>query len=219
MHQSGSSFRSFFRAAAVAVLVAAVPAAEAGAQLSYPAFQPPRTIAREYNFAVADADGATALLFQWREGWSPISQLGLDAGIVDVEGSDVHLLIGGNYGRQIARASNDLPLDLLLTVGASAIVGDQFTLDVPVGISLGHRFPLDQGLAITPYLHPRVGLEYCSECGRGGDSDTDLGVAFDLGVDFEVSPRLSIRGTFMFGSDDRDAIGIGLAWRPQGLRR
>jgi hypothetical protein len=216
MHQSGSPFRSFFRAAAVAALVVAAPALEAGAQLAYPAFQPPRTIAREYNFAVADADWGTTLLFQWREGWSPISQLGLDAGIVDVEGSDVHLLVGGNYARQLARASNDLPLDLLLTVGANALVGDHFRLDIPVGISLGHRFPLEGGLAITPYLHPRVGLEYVNV---NDHSDTDLGGAFDLGVDFEVSPRLSIRGTFMFGSDDRDAIGIGLAWRPQGLRR
>ncbi len=216
MHQRGPSFRKLVRAAAVAALIGVVPALEAGAQLNYPAFQPPRTIAREYNFAVADADGATALLFQWREGWSPISQLGLDAGIIDIDGSDVHLLIGGNYARQLARASNDLPLDLLLTVGANAIVGDHFWLDIPVGISLGHRFPLEGGLAITPYLHPRVGLEYVRV---NDNSDTDLGVAFDLGVDFEVSPRLSIRGTFMFGSDDRDAIGIGLAWRPQGLRR
>lgn len=220
MNHGRSPFRTFVRAAAVVALAAAAPVVEAGAQTFYPAFQPPRIVPREYNFAVADGDGGTSLLFQWREGWSPVSQLAFEAGVLDPDGdSDVHLLVGGSYARQLARAGGDLPLDLLLTAGANAAVGDLFVLEVPVGLSIGHRFPLEQGLALTPYLHPRVGLQYCNECGADGDSDTDLGVAFDLGLDFEISPRMSLRGTLMFGDDDADAIGIGLAWRPQGLRR
>jgi hypothetical protein len=214
------SIRLVARCAAVAALALA-PLATAGAQTFYPSFQPPIIVGREYNVAVADGDIGTSLLFQWREGWSPVSQLSFDVGVLDPDarGADVQLLLGGTYARQLARSSADLPLDLLLTVGADALMGDTFLLDVPVGISVGHRFPLEGGLAITPYLHPRVALQYCSECGPDGDSDTDLGVAFDLGANFEVSPRLSLRASFLFGDDDADAIGFGVAWRPVGLRR
>ncbi len=217
MTHARSSFRTFARAAVAVALVAAAPVATAAAQSIYPAFQPPRIVPREYNFAVADGDVGTSVLFQWREGWSPVSQLSFEAGVLDPDyDSDVNLLVGGNYARQLARAGGDMPLDLMLTLGANAAIGDLFILEVPVGISIGHRFPLEQGLALTPFLHPRVGLQYCNEC-DGGDSETDLGVAFDLGLDFEISPRMSLRGTAMFG--DSDAIGISLAWRPQGLRR
>ena len=206
------------RFAAVAALALA-PLATARAQTFYPSFQPPIIVGREYNVAVADGDVGTSLLFQWREGWSPVSQLEFDAGVLDPDGNaDVQLLLGGSYARQLARASTDMPLDLLLTVGANALVGDTFLLEIPVGVSVGHRFQLDGPLAITPYLHPRVGLQYCSECGEGGDSDTDLGVSFDLGADFAVSPRLSLRASFLFGDDDANAIGFGVAWRPMGLR-
>lgn len=217
MHQTRSSFRSLTRAALAAAALAVAGAAEAGAQTFYPAFQPPRTVAREYTFAVADGDGLTALLFQWREGWSPTSQFAFEGGIADPAGDgDVSLLLGATYGRQLARATNDLPLDILLTLGGNTMIGDTFVLEVPVGVSVGHRFPLDQGLAITPYVHPRLALQYVSV---DDESDTDLGVAFDIGVDFEVSSRLSIRGALTFGDDDGDAIGIGLSWRPMGLRR
>lgn len=216
MHDRRPFARSLTRIAAVVAIGALAPLAEAAAQTFYPAFQPPRTVNREYNFTVSDADWHTALVFQWREGWSPTSQLGFDVGIADLEGNgDVHLLVGGSYGRQLSRASNELPLDALLTVGANAMIGDLTLFEIPVGVSLGHRFPLEQGLALTPFLHPRVALQYCGDCA----DETDLGVAFDLGLDFEVSPRLSIRGVLTFGNDDSDAIGVGLAWRPQGLRR
>lgn len=215
-----SPLRSLLTAAAVGAALIA-PVVTAGAQTLYPSFQPPIIVNREYNVAVADGDVGTSLLFQWREGWSPVSQLSFEAGVLDpdAEGADVQLLLGGTYARQLARASTDMPLDLLLTAGANAIVGDNFGLEIPVGISVGHRFPLEGGLALTPYLHPRVALQYCNDCGPGGDSDTDLGVAFDLGANFEVSPRLSLRASFLFGDDDADAIGFGLAWRPVGLRR
>jgi hypothetical protein len=41
----------------------------------------------------------------------------------------------------------------------------------------------------------------------------------DIVVDFEISSRMSLRGALLLGSDDTDAIGLGLAWRPSGLRR
>jgi len=211
------------RATRAAILAAAALAAPlvAGAQaLNYPTFQPPRIVGREYAAGVSDGEGITAVVFQWREGLSSVSQLSFDAGLADFEGgdSDVKLMLGGAYGRQLTRSSTDLPLDILFTGGAYLALTDPTFFRVPVGVSVGHRFPLEGNLAITPYLHPRVALDYCSECGPDGDSDTDLGILFDLGVDFEVSPRLSLRGTVVFGSDENNAIGFGLAWRPVGLR-
>jgi hypothetical protein len=134
----------------------------------------------------------------------------------------VKFMVGGAYARQLARASTDLPLDILFTAGAYAALTDPTLFRVPVGVSIGHRFPLEGNLALTPYLHPRVSLDYCSECGPGDDSETDLGVLFDLGVDFEVSSRLSLLLAFTFAGEESfggDAIGFGLAWRPVGLRR
>lgn len=208
------------RVAAVAAALA-LPAADAAAQTFYPSFQPARTVTREYVGAIADVEGGTAFLFQWHEGMTGGAGFRFDAGLLDAEGDegDVLALLGATYVRQINRAGSEVPLDFLFTVGGNAAVGDAIILEVPVGISVGRRFPLDAGFALTPFVHPRAALQYCNECGTDGDSDTDLGLGVDLGVDFEVSSRLSLRASLLLGSDDTDAIGLGLAWRPSGLRR
>jgi hypothetical protein len=228
MTEARTPFRRATRAVvlAAATLVAPLVAPlAAGAQvLNYPAFQPPQVVGREYAAGVADGEGITSVVFQWREGLSPVSQMSFDVGLADPGGEgDVKFMLGGAYARQLTRASGDLPLDILFTGGAYVALTDPTLFRVPVGVSLGHRFPLEGNLALTPYLHPRVSLDYCSECGPDGDGDTDLGVLFDLGADFEVSPRLSLRLAFTFGGEESfgggNAVGFGLAWRPVGLRR
>lgn len=207
-------------AAVFAAGASLAPLGTAAAQaFNYPAFQTPTIVQREYAVGVADGDHTTSAVFQWREGWSPVSQLSLDIGVADPEHGDVKLLLGGGYARQLNRSSNDLPLDMLLTAGAYVALTDPTLFQIPVGISLGHRFDLDQGLALTPYIHPRLALAYCSDCGPRGNSDSDLDVVFDLGANFEVSPRLSLRAAVAFGGDRNDAVGFALAWRPVGLRR
>ena len=207
------------RAAAVAAAVA-LPAADAAAQTFYPAFQPARTVQREYNFAIADGDAGTQFLFQWHEGMTGASGFRFDGGLIDpdVEGADISVALGATYLRQLNNAGPNLPLDLLFTVGGHAYVGDGVVLEVPAGISVGRRFPLDGAFALTPFVHPRLALAYCNEC-DAGDSETDLRIGFDLGVDFEISSRMSLRAALLLASDDVDAIGLGLAWRPNGLRR
>jgi hypothetical protein len=92
-------------------------------------------------------------------------------------------------------------------------------------VSLGHRFPLEEGFAITPYVHPRLSIDMCTDCDgpEGDDSSTDLGIDFDLGVNFEVTPRLSFRVSALFGGSDTfgdsDGFGISLAWSPAGLSK
>ena len=212
------------RLAAVAVFAAPVTA---GAQAwAYPSFQPPRVMDREFNFGIADAGHAgTTLIFQWREGLTQRSQLSLDVGFADPDGNgNSKFLLGGQYGQLLNQSNSEVPLDFLLTAGINFAVGGGSDLfRIPVGVSIGHRFPLDEGFAITPYVHPRISLDNCTECGKDGDSRTDLGIDFDLGVNFEVTRQLSFRVSGVFGGSDTfsnsDGFGISLAWSPVGLSR
>jgi hypothetical protein len=87
-------------------------------------------------------------------------------------------------------------------------------LSIPVGVSLGHRFPIEgTAMAITPFAHPRLSLNYES---ANDESETDLAVNFDLGGSLELTQVLSLRLSASFG--DIDALGISLAFSPRGLR-
>ena len=204
----------------VMLLAAATPAT---AQLGYPSFQTPRIAAREFNFAVADVDAGvgagdlTPLVFQWREGTTPRTQLSADIGIADPEGpnTDLFLIIGGQYAREMARSRPDMPLDLLLTAGLFSQFGNDITfISIPVGLSVGHRFPLEgTQMAITPYAHPRVSIDHVDV---GPVDDTEVNINFDLGGNLEITPQIAIRLSATLG--DAEALGISLAWTPRGLR-
>lgn len=209
---------------AAAGLVALAAPAEAQAW-AYPAFQQSHVVDREFNFAVATADnGGTSFLAQWREGVVPgKQQFSLDAGLATVSG-DVIGFFGGTYAVQFISETAQQPLELLGALGANVAFGSGGTLfRVPVSVSLGHRFPLQGDLAITPYVHPDIALAVCSDCGaRGrGDANVDIGIGF--GVNFEVTHQVALRldtsfGSSSFGSSDA-TVGFGVAWSPMGLRK
>lgn len=226
MHVRTNNLRAF---AAAALLAVSASAAEAQA-FSYPAFQAPRVTSREFNFGLADSDGdgfrgdATTLLFQWREARGTRSQLSLDLGVTSVDygrndlGEDVDddlVFFGGQFAHQLTTSTADMPFDLLLTVGANFARGDDLSVfRVPVGVSAGHRFPLEGAMSLTPYLHPRLAF---ARWDAGIADDSDLGIEFDLGVDFEFTPAFSLRLATTFGDDDTfvgDSFGVSLAWRP-----
>ena len=208
--------------ATLSAMLLAFSAAPVAAQTMYPSFQQSRVVPREFNFAVADGRGITPIVFQWREGTTARTQLSLDAGLADPEGpdTDVMLLVGGQYGIMLAQARSDFPLDVLFTAGAFGAFGNGTYVAVPVGVSVGHRFPLEgTAMAITPYIHPRLALEFAS----GGGDNSDIAIGFDLGGSLELTPQLSLRVSALFGGDgirgnDGDAIGISLAWSPRALR-
>lgn len=223
IHRIGRNARTAFAAVITALACAAAITSEAAAQAwAYPSFQPPTVTSREFNFGIADAGNAgTSVLFQWREGFGARSQFSLDFGIADPDGRglDNVVFFGGQYAYQIARASADVPLDFLFTAGAGIAGGNNTTLRVPVGVSIGHRFPLDGTVALTPYVHPRLSLDFCDGC-RGDESQ--VGISFDVGANLEITRVLAIRGTAFFGGSDRfgeDGIGLSLVWTPPGLRR
>lgn len=207
-------------------LVAAFTVTErADAQASnYPSMQVPTASTRDYTAAVSSGAGTTAL-FQWREGWAPRRHWQLDAGLIDRKGSDaLSLFVGGGIGQEIARARGDQPLDLLFTASAGAAFGGGATVvRIPVGVSIGHTFDLEQGMAITPYVHPRASLDWASSGGRSGDSQSEVSLNFDLGVNFRVNSQFAVRAAAAFTGSDlagaQDTFAIGFNWTPAPLSR
>jgi hypothetical protein len=197
-----------------------IPAAVDAQAWAYPSFQPPRVLSREYNFGIADTDrGGSTLVFQWREQSGPNTQFSFDLGIADTEGRDSDLIAFGGIalGQRLGSATSEVPLDFLLTGGIYLAIGDGTFFRLPVGLSVGHRFDMAGSMAITPYVHPRVSIDVCNDCGG-----SDIGFTFDLGASFEVSRTVSIRGSALFAGDesfDGDGFGISVAWTPAGLAR
>ena len=195
---------------------------------NYPSFQTPRVTTREFNFGLSDGGNAgNSFIFQWREGRNARTQLSLDAGVAQVDfgpDDETYLLIGGQLGRQLLVARADMPFDVLFTAGANAAFGEGGPLlSIPFGASIGHRFLIDGGMAITPYTHPRLALDYCGEC-DAGDGELDIGLGIDLGVSFDVNPNVALRLSGTFGGDDDsfrgdDAFGVSLAWTTGLMRR
>jgi hypothetical protein len=150
-------------------------------------------------------------------------QLSLDAGLADPDGpSNTKIFVGGNYGRQLTRATKDQPLDLLFTAGLGLAAGDgPDVIRIPVGLSVGHRFPLEGGMAITPYVHPRISFDsYTGDRDEGGDRHR-LTLDFDLGGSLEITPQLALRASVLFSGGDGGTdtgIGVGLTFTPRGLK-
>ena len=220
------------RSAVLGAVLTLGMAGTAGAQAwNYPSFQTPRITTREFNFAIADGGepAGNTLVFQWREGRNARTQLSLDAGVAETDfgpGADdeTYLLLGGQLARQLTIARQDMPFDMLFTGGINAAFGDGGPfLNLPFGVSIGHRFLLGDGMAMTPYTHPRLAATYCGEC-DGGDGELDLGIAIDLGLSFDVTPNVALRLAGSFGGDDDslwgdDAFGVSLAWTTGLMRR
>lgn len=205
---------------AVAMLLAAT---RADAQaLNYPSLQLPTASTRDYTGALSGGGGST-VLFQWREGWATTRHLQLDLGIADRKGSEsLLMLVGGAFGQEILRASGDQPLDLLLTGGVGMSFGDGIALlRIPVGVSIGHTFELDKGMSLTPYVHPRASLDVCSNCGSRSDSQTELSLNFDLGVNYQVNREFALRVAGAFSGSDllgtEDSFAVGFVWTPRPL--
>jgi hypothetical protein len=202
-----------------------LPAIAQGQSYTYPSFQLPTLVEREYNFVAADAGRAgTSLLFQWREAVSPLWQLGVDAGLADPDGNaSSRLVLGGHVARELTRATTDFPFDVALTggIGFSGVDGHN-VLRIPVGASIGHRFPLDGDMSVTPFVHPRLSFDRCNDC-RAGNADRKLNVAIDVGGSLQMTEQVALRIVATAGGSDYlgsgNGLGLSVAWTPKGLRK
>lgn len=211
------------RAGVVGALGVVLVASHADAQaFNYPSLQVPSASTRDYTGAIAGGDGTT-LLFQWREGWTDRRHLQLDLGIADRKGNESLLLvIGGAFGQELLRASADQPLDLLFTGGVGMSFGDGVSLlRIPIGLSIGHTFELDQGMSLTPYVHPRASIDVCSSCGGHDNSQSEVSLNFDLGLNFQVNRQFAVRAAAAFSGSDLagsdDTFAVGFVWTPRPL--
>lgn len=208
--------RKLLALAGLALVLPAAVAAQAG---PYPALQPSRVAEREYNFVLADFDGGSALAVQWREGLgNPRLQFTGELGLADGR-SDAGLIIGGSLHYQMTRASQDMPFDMVLGGGLGLTTFDNFSVfRIPVGVSIGHRFPLEGNFAITPFVHPRLAINRVSVDTPGGNfSDTETDVEIDIGASFEINQQMQLRLGASLG--DNSGVAISFAWLPRGLRR
>lgn len=215
----------FSRIAAGAALTVATATA-AGAQASnYPALQTARLVEREYNFMASSASRAgTAVVFQWRESLQGPWQFGVDAGLSSPPGNGgTRAIFGMAFAFQAAKSSDDFPFDVAYTIGAGGNVGGGYSVfRLPVGVVLGHTFDLEGQLRLTPFVHPRLSIDRCSDCNRAG-GDSKLNVDVDFGVDFTVAKQVSLRlGALLGGTDyvgGSSSVAFSVAWTPKGLRK
>ena len=204
----------------VVAAVLAVPAALEAQASNYPSFQPTRVVEREYNFGLADFDGGTALIAQWREGLgNPRLQFTADAGIADNDGNGGSgLIIGGSLHYQLTQASQDMPFDMVLGGGLGFTVFDNVNImRLPIGVAIGHRFPLEGNFAISPFVHPRLSYDRRSDDVAGTSAPrSETNIDLDIGASFELNPQMQIRLAATLG--DGNAVGFSFAWLPRGLR-
>ena len=211
-----------FAVAMCAVLNAGHAEAQA---YTYPSMQLPTVSNRDFTGALSVANGTVAV-FQWREGLSDDMHFSLDGGIGDPQGRNNNLVVfgGGAVGLQLLRATSDQPLDVLLTGGAGFALGaGQTVVRLPVGASAGHRFELVDDMALTPYVHPRISLDRCFSCNGSTRNSAELSLNFDVGINFEVTPRFALRAAVAFSGSDvvarGDTFAFGINWTPVPLTR
>lgn len=205
-------------AAFAALLALFAPRASVGAQAAfYPAMQPGRIAVRQYTFAVADLSGGTALVGQWREALGrPGFQLTVDGGIVDADaaGTSTQLALGAGVAYQALTATADLPFDIVISGGFGLSVGGGSALRLPFGATVGHRFVLQEGVAVAPFVAPRLSWNRFSS---GGASESYTEIEVDLGATIEFTPTIAMRLATILG--DNNAFALGLALTPRGLSR
>lgn len=183
-----------FRLAAALLVMTAAPLSSQVFTPSYMAPQP----GSDLGIYVSDGPGNFAIEGIMRRHFGG-HDLGFRLGVAG--GGNATLLLGGEYRMPLLF---DAPLDFAFTAGAQAMLGGQSGAGLLGGLSVGARLPTT-GLAITPYLHPRVGVVSRDPGGH------DLEVLADVGVDFGF-PNLIFRLGFGFG-DPTASWGMGFAWR------
>jgi hypothetical protein len=181
--------------AAAALLVAGT--GDATAQVFTPTFTSPRPV-NELGIGLSSGPGDLAIEGIWRGG-----QLGLRVGYVDA--ADGLLSIGAEVRSPLPVTG--APLGLAFTAGGQALVGDIDAAGVQTGLSAGYTF-MGNGMAFTPYMHPRVGMINH----LGGNSDWDFEVMADIGADLEFANNLLLRLGINVG-DVGASWGVGIGWR------
>jgi hypothetical protein len=211
---------------AIACAVVALSAGSASAQAwHYPTLQTPDISTRDFGFLVAGGgDYGTSAVAQWREGLAPDVMVNFDVGVATPTDNTM-FLAGAGLGYSLMKATRETPIDLILTGGLYGAFGDMSFVRIPVGVVVGHHFPLAGDMVLTPFVSPRLSVDICaSSCDFVVDHDvvahtgTDLKLNFDIGASLDVTKTIGIRAALTIGGvsdgNSQTAFGIGLVYRP-----
>jgi hypothetical protein len=142
--------------------------------------------------------------------------LGVQAGIGDLEDIGNTLLVGAEFYQPLSSMSASTGLAMSWHLGAGASFGEGYVdLRVPLGVSIGMN--VGSG-SFVPYVHPRVSLDVAAYDVNGEEETvTDVGFAVDLGADLNLGDRLVLRAGYTFATRNdvgkRNAFGVGVALR------
>ena len=190
-------------------LLAGVAGTSAAQETGTPIFKAPYRAFNTHELGASFSDPGEGVSFAlegfYRYGRGD-NDFSVRGGFADLNGSGgTRILLGGDFRTQVLSYSEDIPVDGSLTVGFGANVGDgPDAYYVPVGISVGRRFDLENSnTTFVPYVHPVIVPRF-----GGGDSDVDF--ALGLGVDIRFSDEWAIRASGGIG--DIEGVGISLAY-------
>jgi hypothetical protein len=190
--------RTLLAAAALAAAMMGASALEA--QVFTPTYTSPR-LTNDIGIYLNDGPGSLGVEGIWRGG-----PLGLRVGYIDAGGGSGGLIgIGAELRNALPMAA--APMALAFVAGAQGALGDNGGVGVQGGLSAGYTF-LPQGMAITPYIHPRLALVR----NIGPSDDFGVEVLADLGFDVELANRMIVRFGANLGGIG-SSWGVGLAWR------
>lgn len=153
------------------------------------------------------------LLGQVRFSTSEKLDWGLQFGFNDA--GDGSVMLGGDIRPSLKRADEEFPLDLAFDGAVGLTIGDNFTmLELQPALLYSHRFPLDDGGAISPY--GSLGIDFINVDfdsdgpgeGDGGDTDTEIIARF--GMEWEATRKFAIIGEFAVGNGTSFNTGINV---------
>ncbi|MEJ2503248.1 MAG: hypothetical protein P8177_08005, partial [Gemmatimonadota bacterium] len=167
-------------------LIALGVASEARAQFDAPAFLPPRPgdDVGVYLSDVADF-GIQGI---WRQRGN--LNLGLRLGYIDGYSGGA-LSVGVETWGMVLNAGEELPVDVGWTLAGGGVFGDNNSIEIPAGITIGRVVQLET-LTLQPYAHPRVALFFFTDAPDDSD-DVELEVLFDLGIEAVLNEDFKLR--------------------------
>ncbi len=191
-------------------LLAGAAGSSSAQETATPIFRAPYRAFVHHELALSLSDPGegvgAAIEGSYRYGSGPYD-FGVRGGVADFNGPGSAVLLGADFRTQVVSYSESFPLDGSLTLGFGSVFGSDVddVCYLPIGISLGRRFDLENsGTVFVPYLHPVVIPAF------GGAGGTDVGFSLGLGVDIKFSDRWAIRASGGLG--DLEGVGISIAY-------
>lgn len=191
------------------VLVFSLPGAGRAQHWDTPTFFAPR-LADDIGAYLVDAKGGDlGLVGIWRQ--SGNVSLGVRAGFGGHSG-DRTILVGAELFGMLVEPEPGRSLAVAWMTGAGASFDGVTALRIPAGVTIGAQLYAGT-LAITPYAHPRVSLDFSTYDNADGEeeTDTEFNLDVDLGGELQVGENWLVRAAVTLG--DQEAFGLGLAYR------